>query len=44
MQWHINVWRPGDRTRSANKKIFRDFHIGQPGICRMKALMQSYVY
>ena len=26
------------------KKILRDFHIGHPGISRMKSLMRSYVY
>ena len=26
------------------RKILRDFHTGHPGICKMKALMLSYVY
>ena len=34
--------RPGGRTCSAN--ILRDFLAGHPEICRMKALMRSYVY
>ena len=26
------------------KKILKDFHIGHPGMSRLKALMRSYTY
>ena len=26
------------------KRILKDFHVGHPGITRMKSLMRSYVY
>ena len=37
----------GDRVvvpEVLTRKIFRDFHSRHPGICKMKAFIQSYVY